>query len=222
MDIRQSAIILRPSISSADQLHIADAIDALGSWPFLHIDIEDGVFVPNITFGLNTICQIAKYSKQELDVHLLTVEPLRYIPTLASFGIKNVAVHLESMSYPLEALQAIHSLGMKAGIALNFKTTPDSVAPFLDRLDYLLIMTAEPDGWGQQYSPAILPKLRIASAMLKEGQTLWADGGINRQNIGDIIRMGVNNLIVGRVVFSEGIAENNLRDLEIKVHCNTE
>ncbi len=211
----QRKIRLRPSIASADPLRIADAIDSLGSWPYLHIDIEDGSFVPNITFGMKIAGAIAAYAKQELDAHLLVHNPMDYVSALADMGVKSLCVHVEAMEYPLEALAAIHKAGMAAGLALNFKTMPESLEPFLSQVDYLLLMTAEPDGAGQLFSAAILPKLRRARTLLSDRQGLWVDGGIHARNIRSVIDAGATDIILGRAAFAASCdPEQALQDLE--------
>jgi len=204
---------LRPSIASADPIRIAGAIDSLGSWPYLHLDIEDGCFVPNITFGMRTVKAIAGYAKGEIDVHLMVRDPLPYIPALAALGVKSASVHAEAVGYPLEALGAIRRAGMAAGLALNFKTAPESLEPFLDALDYLLVMTAEPDGGGQRFSPALLKKLRRARAMLSDRQALWADGGIDRHNLIPVVEAGATDIVLGRAAFEGGPPEMALSAL---------
>ena len=206
-------IRLRPSIASADPIRIAQAVDSLGGWPYLHIDIEDVAFVPNITFGLKTVAAVAAYAQQEPDAHLLVNRPMSYIAALAGMGIRNVCFHAEAVAYPLEALNAIHHCGMGAGIALNFSTTPESLEPFLPSVDYLLIMTSEPDGGKQQFCPAILPKLRRAKALLANGQTLWADGGIDCDTIRSVADAGVTDIIVGRAAFEHADVSKALRAL---------
>jgi len=192
---------------------MATAVDSLGAWPYLHLDIEDGAFVPNITFGLKTAAAIAGYAKQELDAHLLVRDPAPYIPALASLGVKSLSFHMEAVAYPLEILSAIHRAGMKAGLALNFQIMPECLEPFLLSLDYLLIMTAEPDGEGMRFSPAILPKLRRAKAMLMGEQQLWVDGGIHRGNIPLVMEAGATDIVVGRAAFEQPDAGGALRAL---------
>jgi len=208
-----NAIRIRPSIASADPIRIADAVDSLGGWPYLHVDIEDGSFVPNITFGLKTAAAVAGYARQELDAHLLVADPSPYIAKLAGMGVKSLCFHMEAAAYPLETLGAIRRAGMRAGIALNFKTLPECLEPFLPSLDYALIMTAEPDGAGQGFSTAILPKIRRAKAMLTGDQRLWVDGGLHRGNIRLAVEAGATDIVVGRAAFENADAAAALRAL---------
>ena len=151
-------ITLIPSIASADQLYIGEQIKSLKTWPWLHIDIEDGNFVPNITFGAKTIKRIAENASQELDAHILANRPEQYLDMLSVCGVKKTAVHIETMMYPMMTLNRIRDLGMIPGLAMNFMTPVECILPFADVFDYVIMMTAEPDGRGDQFYPPILNK----------------------------------------------------------------
>lgn len=193
-----------PSLASANQLSLAGEIDRVASYGRLHLDIEDGVFVPNITFGMRTVRQVAEYAagRMQLDAHLLVCEPKEWIAPLATCGITRIAVHLEALRYPLEALRRIRDSGLRAGLALNFATPAEVVRPFLEELDYVIVMTAEPDGGEMRFRPAMLEKLRLLSGML-EGRELWADGGVNAENMEHVTASGATAAVLGRAVFSQ-------------------
>ena len=108
-----------PSIASASQLDLKCQLDRIRDVPYIHIDVEDGNFLPNITFGMKTVKEMAAYSKAELDVHLLTTNPIKYIQELSKSGISAVCGHMEALPYPLEFLHEVRQAGMKAGLALN-------------------------------------------------------------------------------------------------------
>ena len=192
-----------PSIASADQLHIAREIDRVRGVGKLHLDIEDGNFVPNITFGMKAARQIAEYCGDTvtLDAHLITARPELWVEPLASCNVKRLAVHMESSQYPLDILSLIKAYGMAAGLALNFATPVQTLEPFLERLDYILMMTAEPDGAGQLFYAPILRKLEQAAAMAQRRVPIWVDGGVDVENIAMVARMGATVAIVGRSAF---------------------
>ena len=204
---------LIPSIASADQLHLADEIEKVREWPWLHIDIEDGNFVPNITFGEKTVRAIASAAPQELDVHLLTNDPGAYLPLLGECGVKRAAAHLEALPYPLEFLNRVRDMGMEAGLALNFLTPAESISLFSGSLDYVIVMTAEPDRKGQQFYAPILRKIRALRGLLPPEVSIWADGGINSGNMDLVKEAGADTLIMGRCVFGTSDPLLTLRTL---------
>ena len=192
---------LIPSIASADQLRIAEEIDKVRDWGLLHVDMEDGNFVPNITFGEKTVRSIAGYASQRLDAHLLTNDPAQYLPMLGECGFKMAAAHIEGLAYPLAFLNRAKTLGMEAGLALNFVTPAETVLPFCSRMDYVIVMTAEPDDLGQRFFTPILEKIRRLRAILPAEVSIWADGGVNGGNMRDVLDAGADTLIMGRCVF---------------------
>ena len=204
-----------PSIASADQMHIAREIDRVRNLHRLHLDIEDGNFVPNITFGMKTARQIAAYCGEAmtLDAHLFTTQPELWVEPLAACGVKRLAVHIESTRYPLDILSLIKASGMVAGLALNFVTPVQTLEPFWERLDYILVMTAEPDGEGQCFYAPMLRKLEQAVAMA-QGRPVWADGGLDGDNIAAVARTGATAAIVGRSVFNAADPAEAVREME--------
>ena len=214
MDMNGDFRIL-PSIASADQMRIAGEIQRLGDWPYLHLDIEDGNFVPNITFGMKTVRQIASYTEKELDAHLMVADPGAYLEELAGCGVKNVAVHLEALPYPLQTLSAIHKLGMRAGLALGFSSGAEAVMPFLSGADYLRVMTAEPDGEGQIFRARTLEKIRALSRLT--ARPIWVDGGVGPETIVQAARAGASAAVLGRAVFSAENPGERARELAAMV-----
>lgn len=210
MDEKNKSVEIIPSIASADQLIIAEEIRRIGKWKKLHIDIEDGNFVPNITFGTKMMASIARIAEQELDVHLLANHPEQYFQEMQKCGIKKVAVHLETLRYPLDILNQIKKLGMIPGLALNFMTPAEMVLPFVNAFDYVIVMTAEPDNNGQMFYPPMLNKIKRLCEILPQNTEIWADGGINEKNMNQVLVAGANTLIMGRCVFQ---SENPYRKL---------
>lgn len=194
-------ITIIPSIASANQLCLQDELNRLKDTPFLHIDIEDGNFLPNITFGMKTVQAVAGASKAAADAHLLATNPAGYLEPLAACGIRRVCFHIETAPYPAELLNRIRQLGMKAGLAFNFKTDVREALPFLSSLDYILIMTAEPDGRGCSFCERILDKIRQARALLPAHIGIWTDGGIGKEQLPLVAAAGADTVVMGRAVW---------------------
>ena len=211
-------IQLIPSIASADQLLLGKAIEDTAEWDHLHIDIEDGNFVPNITFGEKTVRAIAGAAGQELDAHILANDPCRYLPLFHECGFRRAAAHIEALPYPLEFLKRARSMGMKAGLALNFVTPAEAVLMFAEHMDYVIVMTAEPDNEGQHFYPPILRKIRHLREILLAGIGIWADGGVNEGNMFETADAGADTLIMGRCVFGTDSPIKTLRTLRNKLN----
>ena len=195
-------IKILPSIASANQLNLQEEIDKIRGTSYLHIDIEDGNFVPNITFGLKTIKSICKYSTEFIkDAHLLVTNPLLYIDDLLELNFEAIAIHYESMDYPLVALNKIRKKRAKAGLVLNFKTDVNDVLAFVDSLDYILIMCAEPDDNGEKYNSQIINKIKKAREILPKKIHIFVDGGINESNIEEVVSAGADTVVLGRAIW---------------------
>lgn len=205
-------VFINPSIASANPLTLLESLSRLGNVPVLHVDVEDGHFVPNITFGLATIRELAKHVSSELDAHLLVTNPLDYVVPLSELGFAGIAVHYEAVEYPLEIMALVHDRGMRTGLALNFKTSADALRPFADALDFVVVMTAEPDGEGQRFRPAMLEKIVRIRALLPSWVQIWADGGIDAGWLGEVVAAGADVVVIGRAVWNgEDPAENYRR-----------
>ena len=205
-----------PSIASADPLCLRDELARLGDWPTLHVDIEDGNFVPSITFGEKTIRRLAAVAGRALDAHILANRPEQYLPLLKACRFARVAAHVEALPYPLAMLNAARDMGMSPGLAMNFATPEAVLAPFGEAMDYLIVMTAEPDGRGCRFHPPIVEKIRRIRALLPPRVALWADGDVNPGNIRDLADAGVTTFIAGRSAFGSddpAAAMRALRDL---------
>lgn len=204
-----------PSIASANQLKIEEEIQRLGNWKQLHIDIEDGNFVPNITFGEKMIRGIANIAKQELDVHILANNPEWYFQMLKECAVKRIAVHFETLKYPLDTIGKIHKLGMKAGLAMNFATKAEDVAMFSNSFDYVIVMTAEPDSEEQHFYQPMLRKIRQLRKILPLNKEIWVDGGIGRDELPLIMEAGADTVIMGRAVFGNQNPQKVLREMSV-------
>jgi len=202
---RSERLKIFPSLASADSLNLINEIDRLKGISDLHLDVEDGVFVPNITFGDKTIKRVAQHvgKTKSLDVHLLVREPHMWIDRVACSAVKKIAVHIEALAYPLEALAQIHRHNIEAGIALNFSTPAEAILPFRKQIDYVIVMTAEPDGLGMQFNPDILEKIKKVKDILGSEGQVWADGGVSKEHVKSVYDAGAANVVMGRAVFGD-------------------
>lgn len=191
-----------PSLASADPLALRNNIQRVDP-AHLHLDVEDGNFVLNITFGLKTIRAVAQCTEARLDAHLMVTNPGDYIQPLAEAGVWALCAHYEAAAYPLDILNRIRRAGMRAGLALNFKTPAAAILPFASALDYVLIMTAEPDDNGQVFCPAMLPKIREARKRLPERVAVWVDGNIGQAEMSAVMEAGADTAIVGRAIWAQ-------------------
>ncbi len=202
-----------PSLASANLLMIANELDRLGAATRLHIDIEDGNSIPNITFGISTLKQIADYSDALLDVHLLVIDPYPYIEACAARGVRALSAHYEALPYPMDFCQKVRDAGMQCGIALNCKTPAGSLIPFVSFIDYCLIMTAEPDGRRQRFMPPMLEKIEQARSIMPTKSGVWADGEIGVQELRQVVGAGADAVIVGRAIWGAADPSARYRDL---------
>lgn len=190
-----------PSLASADQMHLGEAIRALKGCPCLHFDIEDGNFVPNITFGMKTIRAAAKLWEGRMDAHLMVTNPADYLDFLAEAGFCAAAFHWEATGYPLYLIHRIHQLGMKAGIALNPRTSAREILPYKNRIDYVLVMTSEPDGEGDLFQAEMLDKIKTLAECSGGRYQILADGGIGEKEFYAVKEAGASGVVMGRTVF---------------------
>lgn len=210
---------LLPSIASADQGNLEKSIRSLGSWEYLHIDIEDGNFVPNITFGMKTAGAICRLGQgKHIDAHLMVTDPVSYLEPLASFGIESVCAHIESMPYPLVFLNKAKALGMRAGLALNISTPSSALDPFVESMDYALCMTSEPDGADQALYPFALKR---ACALAQTAQfPVYADGGVGEYALKLLGQAGAAAVVLGRLAFGAENPFEQLRRLSSKMNVD--
>ena len=202
-----------PVLTSGDLAALGHEAVRLQPVGALHIDIEDGNFSPGITVGVDTVRCVRRYTDAEIDVHLMVTDPEFYIDDLAACGVNAVAAHIESTLYPSRFLNQIRKAGMKAGLALNYKTPVDAVAPYLDLAEYILLETSESDRAGVGFKPYSFERLRALRALLPAEIEIWVDGGVDDGNIEALAKAGADCAAVGRAVFSADDPVQKARDL---------
>ena len=199
-------IKIAPSILSADFAKLGEDIDSIASADYLHFDVMDGIFVPNISIGIPVLQSVRKYTSMPLDVHLMIDRPIRYVEQFAAAGADIINIHLEADSgeNSIKALDRIAELGKIPAVTIKPKTPAEELEPYIERCGLILVMTVEPGFGGQRFMADMMPKVeRLREYIEKHGLDceLEVDGGINPETAVTAINAGANVLVAGSDVF---------------------
>lgn len=196
---------ISPSLLASDFAHLADEAEAVAdAADWLHIDVMDGHFVPNITIGLPVVEALRKHARLPLDCHLMISEPDRWAPSYAEAGAGSVTIHAEAASAPVRTLRAIRAAGARAGLGINPGTAVEFYEDLLPEIDMVLIMTVEPGFGGQSFLDLVLPKIKRTREMIKRhGGQIWlqVDGGVGMDTIARCAEAGADVFVAGSAVY---------------------
>ena len=215
--------LIAPSMLSADFSNLAHDVALVNQSDadWFHLDVMDGVFVPNISFGMPVIKSMAKHTTKPLDVHLMIVEPDRYIQTFADLGADVLTVHVEACTHLHRILQSIKAKGMKAGVALNPHTPVSSLSHIIADIDLVCLMSVNPGFGGQSFIEATYEKVRELQVLIDDNKAstlIEIDGGVTDQNASKLVAAGADVLVAGSYVFSASDPTTTIANLSAQVN----
>lgn len=214
------SVQIAPSILAADFANIQKEIEMLNASQadFIHVDIMDGVFVPNISFGLPVTAAVNQHAKKPLDVHLMIVDPDRYLEAFKKAGAHVITVHLEACTHLHRTIQGIKAMGCKAGVALNPHTPVSLLEDIIEDLDMVCLMSVNPGFGGQKFIPRTFDKVRTLKRMIGNSGSkalIEIDGGVNQQNAPLLVEAGADVLVAGNFVFSSPNPIGTIQELKL-------
>lgn len=212
--------ILAPSILSADFNVLGEQIQtvAKAGAQYIHVDVMDGIFVPSISYGMPVIKSVRKSTDAVFDVHLMITEPVRYIRDFVDSGADIITVHVEACKDIDETIRDIKACGVRVAVAINPETPVDKIMPYLDDIDMALVMSVHPGFGGQKFIPDVLDKVRIIRSYYRDNnmdKDIEIDGGINFDNLPEVLEAGANVIVAGSSVYRGDAAANTKKFLEL-------
>lgn len=220
---RQVGIRINPSVLAADFVNMQTELARIATADFVHVDVMDNHFVPNLTFGPQMVERIQATSPVPLDVHLMITNPDRWAPGYAELGAASVTFHLEAAKEPVALARRLRAIGARAGVAVKPATPVEGLFDLLDDFDQILVMTVEPGFGGQSFMPETMPKLRrLADEARRRGSSVWlqVDGGIGESTIAQAAEAGADTFVAGSAVFGADDPANAISGLRASARAH--